>query len=325
MRTIFDEELCVGNGKFDTQKNLGGKYQSLSVLKILAFDPVSLPKDSAPWCLASNYLESDARTHEVQRQKGQFCILVADIDTGNHSLSAIEGCVKELAFDIAHRIYSSRSSVTENKKWRIIIPLLNPLSFNEWELLQQSLNDHLESCVITPDRALERSAQPIYLPNTSEGSHYESVLGGNLELGWHEHDDSKIYQLVNLRKQQNLKHEEAKKEALQIREKKSQLRQPGGDPSIIERFNKAYSIEQLLYEYGYDNKSGTDDWRSPLQTTASYATRNYGDYWVSVSGSDADAGLGIRGGSGFCSGDAFALFTFYEHGGDHIRAVKELK
>jgi hypothetical protein len=95
--------------------------------------------------------------------------------------------------------------------------------------------------------------------------------------------------------------------------------------SVVAEFNRRTAIDDLLSRYGYKReRSGSPNWRSPNQTTDSFATRVYpSGRWISLSGSDAAAGLGkpAPGGSAV-SGDAFDLFAFYECSNDFAAAVK---
>lgn len=100
--------------------------------------------------------------------------------------------------------------------------------------------------------------------------------------------------------------------------------------SPIERFNAANQIEDLMVEYGYESGSNGIDWRSPLQQSGSYASRVYArddgsEEFITLSGSDADAGLGIETASGARRGDAFDLFVYYKHKGDRAAALSAWK
>ena len=100
---------------------------------------------------------------------------------------------------------------------------------------------------------------------------------------------------------------------------------PKGDgPSPIERFNAEHSISALLAKYGYTRKGNSDDYHSVYQSSGSFATRDFGDHWVSWSGSDSQAGLGRATDGGCCFGDAFDLFVHYEHGGDADSALSAI-
>jgi len=96
--------------------------------------------------------------------------------------------------------------------------------------------------------------------------------------------------------------------------------------SPIERFNAAYRIEDLMMEYGYDPAPNGLNWQSPLQQSGSYASRVFlgddgSEYFITLSESDAEAGLGIKTASGARCGDAFNLFVYYKHKGDRDAAL----
>jgi len=94
---------------------------------------------------------------------------------------------------------------------------------------------------------------------------------------------------------------------------------------VIGAYNASVTLADRLAAYGYLKKPrSTVDWRSPHQTSGSFATRVYdGERFVTLSGSDISAGLGrkVRAGAAAC-GDAFDLYCFYEHGNDRRAAIK---
>jgi hypothetical protein len=96
--------------------------------------------------------------------------------------------------------------------------------------------------------------------------------------------------------------------------------------SPIERFNAAYRIEDLMMEYGYNSAPNGMHWQSPLQQSGSYASRIYtrddiSEYFITLSESDATAGLGVKTSSGARRGDAFELYMFFKHNGDRAAAL----
>jgi hypothetical protein len=318
MSTIFDEVLCGGFGMHDTRIKSQIEYEAVTVLDALTCHPKTRPKSHAPWIIPSIHLKSDARTHEVQRQRGRYCLLTADIDSGNHTLDEIDcAIVSGVDKDVARRIYSTSSATEAKKKWRVLIPLVNPLDYGIWNGLQAALNTHLESCGIQPDRVLERAAQLIYLPNIKAGGFYQNALNGNDEFGYPEHEGCQLYvHYEQIRAQK--KQDQIAKQSQVVTSKKSD------GLSAIDAFNAKYSIEQLFVEYGYQRQGQTNSWRSPYQESESYATKDFGDHWVSLSQSDAGSGLGLVNPHGGCSGDAFSLYVHFEHKDDHKKAVKEL-
>ncbi len=328
MNSPFQIELATGWGAYDSKKN-GGKYDGLNVLATLLQEPTSHPKDKAPWIIPSEYRESDARTHQKQKANGKYWLLTADIDTGNIAFDVIKAAITDLfGKEQLVRIYSTGSATANCRKWRILIPLDRPLESERWQLWQASLNAWLIERGITPDRVLERFGQMVYLPNVppthrgadGEPLFYKNELSGNDLL-----TESSSQTWADWLALQTTIANEHKRAVRDFQEER--LKNPKrlkGD-SVIDEFNREYSIDRLLNEYGYELSPNGRDWRSKNQSNKSYATRNHGEYWTSLSQSDTDAGLGRRCSSGAgCFGDAFDLFCFYEHGNDQAKAMKEL-
>ena len=115
----------------------------------------------------------------------------------------------------------------------------------------------------------------------------------------------------------------ARVEAAQIAEQRRAARAAAGDDGgIIGKFNSLPSIADMLAECGYTRHRQSDDWRSPYQESGSHATHDYGGYWVSLSGSDAAAGLGIPTPNGWRTGDAFDLLCHFKHNGDEKATIQ---
>jgi hypothetical protein len=78
-----------------------------------------------------------------------------------------------------------------------------------------------------------------------------------------------------------------------------------------------------MVTYGYaEDTHNPGHWRSPMQTSGTFATQLYPDGgWHSLSGSDAAAGLGKQSPKGGVFGSAFDLYAHFEHRGNFARAV----
>ena len=109
-------------------------------------------------------------------------------------------------------------------------------------------------------------------------------------------------------------------EARAARDKRKAKVQPGV-LSPLDAYNSAHTVAELLERYGYTQNGPSVDWRSPFQSSGSYATRDFGDYWISLSESDDAQGIGTKTVNGHRYGDAFALFVHFEHGGNFKRAL----
>ncbi|MEY3703793.1 MAG: hypothetical protein RLZZ561_1413 [Pseudomonadota bacterium] len=329
-------ERCVVLLKNDRESRKGTRrrYNTITLGEVFAAvdRPTAFEKESAMAILASSYALPDAREFAVQRERGSFEILAADIDQGNVPLERLEAAV-EAAFgaDVASAIYSTSSATIENNKWRVIAPLADSLPYDIWVLAQQAFFDILRSHDIVPDTALARAGQVIYLPNVKpenrgedgEPIHYRFSLaeGPPVDLS-RQPLAGAVERLVEAAAAAETKRATDRA----ARMLKKALR-PGTDVlSPIGRFNVENPLEDLLAKYGYEQKhAGSSDWRSPFQTSNSFATRVEleldGGYWTSLSGSDTEAGLGAPTASGYRFGDAFDLFAHFEHAGDRSAAL----
>ena len=87
------------------------------------------------------------------------------MDEGKPERDLVIGAVKAILGDVHMLVYSSSSARQGNKKWRVLVPLDVPLNGHEWVATQSAFFDLLEKEDLIVDRALERTGQPIYLPN----------------------------------------------------------------------------------------------------------------------------------------------------------------
>lgn len=304
----------------------GQDYDTLALADIFLMGPASVSKDRAPAMIPSSYCGFDARTHEVQRQRGVYVALAGDIDTGSPSMEMVQRAVHRFVGDgTAFLIYSSSSATAQARKWRVIIPLAQPCDFRRWQDMQEAFFMFMESQGVEMDWALARAAQPVYLPNVppdkrgadGEPLYHERLAADGMGLT---PDGRVVAGCLSSLRDKRAKEDAAAEQARARARQKAQERKASGEGSVIDEFNKAYPIEELLQANGYD-RGPRDNWRSPYQSSKTFATRNYGDHWVSLSESDVAAGLGTKCQKGGCSGDAFDLFRHFEHGGDFRKAV----
>ncbi len=116
---------------------------------------------------------------------------------------------------------------------------------------------------------------------------------------------------------------EREAQAAHMRRMAARAAKPASDgQSPVDHFNERHTVADLLARYGYTRAGQSNDWKSPYQTGGSYATCCFGDYWISLSGSDGAAGLGTATKNGNRHGDAFDLFCHFDHGGEFNQAVK---
>jgi len=314
--------LTLSDGRANPHLGAGQPYEALTGADIvrMAKEPPSRPKEDAQWFLPTTYREHDARSHEVQRAKGKFHWLTLDVDQGNLSLSEVVGALTKVIGDVALVVYSTRSATADNRKWRALVPLKAPVSGEDFSDTQNAFFDLLTEASggrLVPDRALARPAQLVYLPN--RGAFYERAIqkgSGRLDL-----TDHAITRRRDATREARAAAEAEAREARERRAAERKAKVAAGDASPVDHFNAAHGIADLLARYGYTQDRATSDWRSPYQTSGSYATRDCGGFWISLSASDAAANLGAETRSGHRWGDAFDLFAHFEHGGDFRAAV----
>lgn len=316
--------LILHDGKPNPHESAGKPYATLtgSDLAKLVKDPPSVPKDRGQWFIPSTYAEHDARSHDAQRARGVFRWLTLDVDENNLELADIDAALAKIVGDSYRMIYSSRGATEAVKKWRALVPLKSEVAGVEFADVQNAFFDLLERAsggVLIPDRALSRPAQPVYLPN--RGEFYQHAIhkaGGVLDL-------TPDCAIMDHRAAIAAERVRAAQEAQEARERSAAQRRAkvqGDDVSPVDHFNAAHSVAVLLARYGYAQAGSSNDWRSPFQSSGSYATRDCGDHWISLSGSDSAQEIGAVTQSGHRFGDAFDLFRHFEHRGDFRAAVK---
>lgn len=326
------------NGQFDTHIETGEDYDTITLAQIFTMEPGRADKGKGGAFIPSGFADYNAREHAAQRTFGEFVTLTGDIDHGNHDLKLIESLVKGFCKDAAYLIYSSAHAAPGDMRWRVIIPLQDPLDYDAWYDAQNAFFDFMESKGVEMDRALNRAAQPVYLPNVPDSHpktgeklrdeancplHYTRATSGTQSPGIALDSPvlaTHIAAIVKQRHEDEQRREKLRQEAAARRANAA----PREGQSIIDEFNQNNAIADLFTLYGYEQSPRhSDDWRSPLQTSGSYATRIIEGKWISLSASDAGAGIGERCKSG-CFGDAYDLYAHFEHGGDHKAAHRAL-
>lgn len=289
--------------------NAGIAYQTVSVQQIysMMLGPMTVDKDKAQWFIPSSYHEFDGRSHTVQRDRGLFHWLAADIDSGNPELERVLATVRAVLPGAGFMVYNSRSSTAGNKKWRVLVPLAVALQGSQYGAFQAAFFDGMQAAGgLELDRTLERTGQLVYLPN--RGEHYQ-----------YHTESAPAYDV--------LQHPQLAARAGDYMQAASAVRSasdPKGGP-FIGGFAAKHTIASLLLKYGYTQKGTSNHYRSTYQQSGGYGTQDRGDHWLSLSHSDAAAKLGRATLNGTRYGDAFDLYVHYEHGGNWDNAVAALK
>lgn len=302
----------LSDGRKNTHPTAGTPYNGITGKQIAAMiqSPPSVDKAKGQWFIPSAYIGCDARDHDVQRQHGAFHWLALDVDGNNLSMAEIKETLYAVLGDCCWMIYSSRSATEDNRKWRALVPLKEPIAGVDYHDTATAFFDLLEQAsegVLIPDRALARPGQLVYLPN--KGTHYEHEITKAPRLAL-----TADHPIILRREDTRAKRAEAEAKAAAWRERRDR-QAPTDSSSIVAAFNSAERVANLLAKYGYRQAGTSNDWRSPFQQSGSFATRDYGDYWISLSASDAAEGIGRDSKTGQRFGDAFDLFVHFEHGG----------
>ena len=333
---MSDVRFLLAHGSLYTLKDRPDQvYPGISWPDIvrLCKEPQAKDKADADFFIPSTYRQHDGRAHQAQRDRGAFRMLALDVDQGNPHRQDVVQAVRDVLGHVSMLVYSSSGATEDNRKWRVLLPMAVPVSGEEYEAAQSALFYLIRQHGIIADGALARCGQPIYLPNVPISKRwpdlspmfydFEIVRGTNVFLT----DASPIMQEVERREEQRrIANEQADKERREREKQRAERRiQHPDDVNPVDIFNDSHTIEDLLLRYGYERQGGSAHFKSRYQSSASFATQNFVTHWVSLSGSDAAAGIGrskSMGENSYCFGDGFDLFVHYEHNGDFTAAVR---
>ena len=313
--------ITLSDGRPNSHPMAGADYNAITAPEIAAMvlAPQDLPKSSARWFMPSGHIGPDARDHSVQRECGSFWWFCIDIATHDLALDEVIDTLTVVAPDASRLVYATRSSTAEDRRWRVLLPLKEPLTgadYTDTALAFFGLLETASGGRLVADRKLALAGQIVYLPNRGEHYEHDVFRGKALHL-------SSDHPAIRRREAERAIADAARKEARERSTKRTEVRSDMRDGATpVQQFNAAHVIANLLEKYGYLQLGQTDHWRSPHQTGSTYATRNDGDHWVSLSGSDAAAGLGTASLTGARFGDAFDLFVAFEHDGNFEAAVR---
>lgn len=308
-----DIKFCSGFGQLHTNKATSKNrkpYLTLTMAELEAMvkDPQSVEKENAQWMLASAL---PSRVFKEQEQNGQFWALWADFDQDPKPISEIASWWKNQIGAYA-LLYSSRSATPERQKSRLIVPLAQPLPFNEWEFAAIALNDDLERNGFTPDRTSERAAQLCYLPN--RGDFYEFQIVKSKSLDAAHYFALEIDSLKQMRERERLEAENRRRTAALSRERFI----ASGKRSAVTAFNECHSIEDVLEKAGYEARGSR--YRHPQSESGSHSASVKDGRVFSLSPNDPL----YTGGAGNGAHDAFSAWAVLFFGGDMTAAAAQV-
>jgi hypothetical protein len=312
MVNFENKPIAIGGSGQNHSAKYGKAYEDVCLkdIRYLADNPQAEHKSKAKWIIPSTY---HSRVFRDQEAHGQYWLLWFDLDVSPPILEETAKFLNELQCN--YEIYTSRSASIKVQKSRIIMPLDKPLCFTDWELSQEVINDRLEEKSITPDRANERAAQLCYLPN--KGEYYNAVSQRNTR-----YVAPLLFFATEIEEKRKQRTEalEATQKRIEESKAKRKARQSHDFDSPIDAFNKAYEVEQILLQAGYDQKGSS--FRHPSSESGSYSANvkldETGKYRVhSLSTSDPlfSNGEGAH--------DAFSAFCVLYHNSNSDDALKD--
>ena len=285
-------------------------------------EPVSIEKDKCR-CLAVH--SAGVKTKDAIINHNEMQTLWVDLDNQDLRLGEVSQLLDGLEIS-GYIIYSTSSScrikrgTVQGKRWRVVIPMIEPVDLNTWLDLQQAI-----TTLTGGDSSATRIQQILYLPNNPKVTsadkengaiqHYEHKIAG---------DDSPICGAnppKAIADEINRQHEEVNeaKQLAKVELEKRPIRIKDDD-NIIEKINAAFNIKTILTQVGYDYNGKA--YRSPNSTSGGYGLYVLDDNrWLSFHGCDDT--MGVNTPSCFC-GDVFDLIAHHQYGGDFNKALKEL-
>lgn len=314
--------VCSGVGPFYSLKPINGKpkadcyYDHITWETIveMAKDPQTTAKEQSRWIIPSTYNRYDARSNEIQAEKGEFVFICLDIDSGGPSLDQlVNACDHVWGEDAELLVYSSKSSTPDLPKWRAMVRAESPIKGKNWETLYNGVVRFFKALGITIDASLARPLQLVYLPNKGEHYQYMHRPGGAVS-------DVRIQKIYDW--QSTLEAEIQQSEEAERAVRAERRANHDGDLTI-DQFNRM-PIEPLLDRYGFKRRGKS--WVSPYSASGSPAVKVFREDNKAFSLSEGDnaMGLGSRTKSGGRLISSFDLYAHFEHRGDVIAAVKSL-
>lgn len=319
------------HGSRDTRRHDGRDYETTNFADIKArcANPAAVEKQEAPAFIPSSYIGYLARSHEAQRQSGQFHAMVIDVDTGAHRIDFVQTCVQRIIGDKTAIIYSSSSATEDNPKWRGIIPIRHPIAGEDYKDVQEALFDLLAEQGLQADYAMARTGQPVYLPNVppsrrdenGEPHFYQYSISGSSGL---QHLPEAVVVRADVNRADRLEAERlAVKAKLERAEKNYKLRAASGGPTIIEAFLEQHDLTTIMLEHGWLPRGG--DWfASPFSQSKGRSVLVMNQRAVSFTSSDAGR-IGKITDNGWTTYDAWDVYVACIHGNNMRVALLEYR
>lgn len=242
--------VILSDGRPNPHPAAGTDYDTIAAREIatMVSAPQGVPKSSARWFIPSTYIASDARDHAVQRERGSFWWFCVDIDKNNLALVDVQKVLEAVTPGASWLIYATRSSTMDARRWRVLLPLSQPLAgleYTEMALAFFAVLEEVSAGACVADRKLALTGQLVYLPN--RGDHYECDVFRARPLNLT--PDHPVTRRVLADRAAT---EAARQEATDRRARRAAERPKVGEGATpVERFNAVNTIADLLPRYGY--------------------------------------------------------------------------
>lgn len=267
-------------------------------------------KQQCPFILPSDALR---KTKDAVQAHDNYTLLIADIDTGDLSLSDVVAKVEALGVE-SFAIYSTLSHCTtdpekgyKGRRWRVVIELSESVNTEHWNALQGHLCQSLDG-----DNCATRNQQIAYAPAIGKAE-YEHHIQTGKALDPNDINHSFVGCAIawdNELKASVAAIEAAKPKAAPTREAK--LKE--GQISPVTAFNDGHTAEDLLTFYGYRNRGRK--WLHPNSASGIPGVVLLNGRYYSHHSQSTDPLADKH------THDAFDLFVAHEHGGDFGGALK---
>lgn len=312
--SIHTAKLCSGLGQYHTNSQ-DAKFPR--ALKTITWQGICCmvdnpqpgrEKSKAQWLIPSTL---QSRIFSEQEQNGKFWVLWFDCDQNPHGIAALDEAVDCVVGGVDYEIYTTRSATPANVKARVLIPLQEPLSGADWAACQEVLNDGLKLHGFVPDRASERAAQLLYLPNRGAVYETRSRRAGVFfsHCVW-------VEQIAA--KHEAITQQDAEIQAhRQVTQAARATIETGQYSRLIDAFNASYSVEEILELGWYKRRGNTFCHPNSENGSFSASVKNGRVHSLSTSDPLWTQGRGVGG------HDAFSAFTVLAHGGDRRAALRD--
>ena len=250
-----------------------------------------------------------------------------DIDSGNASLGQVNTAVTNIFGNYRQYIYSSTYASEHARKWRIILPTINPFPGAYYTEYQLALIRLMDKKGIQLDPALKTPSQPIFLPNippeyrseTGEPIFYQWLIAGE-NTCLHIASIDMLVNCVEVLRLEEAKRISALENSLALKAAEQRSMVEAGVVNPIEHFNAHHSLEALMLRYGWLHKY-RNWYASPFSKSKGASVCVLGERAVSFTTSD-EGRVGRSAEGKRTTYDAFDIFCAFEHDNDSQKAVK---